>query len=73
MDDLVTYSHNIWARRMNHFFQLLNVHGVNDVRQTQLLTAEPLVPEPSAFDVEMAVGKLKKDTNHQVLIKFQQN
>ena len=27
----------------------------------QNYTAEPLVPEPSAFDVEMAVGKLKKD------------
>jgi hypothetical protein len=58
---------------MNHFFQLLNVHGVNDVRQTELHTAEPLAPEPSDFDVEMAVGKLKKGTNHQVLIKFQQN
>jgi hypothetical protein len=38
----------------------------------QNYTAEPLVPEPSVFDVEMAVGKLKKDTNHQVLIKNQQ-
>jgi len=36
MSDLVTDSHNIWARRMNHFFQLLNVHGVNYVRQTEL-------------------------------------
>ena len=61
MGDLVTDSHNIWARRMNHFFQLLNMHGVNDVRQTELHTAEPLVPEPSVFDVEKAVGKLKKD------------
>jgi len=58
---------------MNHFFQLLNVHGVNDVRKTGLHTAEPLVPEPSVFGVEMAVGKLKKRHNHQVLIKFQQN
>ena len=62
MGDLVTDSHNIWARQMNHFFHLLNVHGVNDVRQTELHTAEPLVPEPSAFDVEMAVGKLKEKT-----------
>jgi len=35
-------------------------------------TAEPLVLEPSAFVVEMATEKLK-DTNHQVLIKSQQN
>jgi hypothetical protein len=29
------------------------------------------VPEPSASEVEMAIGKL--NTNHQVLIKSQQN
>jgi hypothetical protein len=38
----------------------LNVHGVNDVRQTELHTAEPLVAEPSAFEVEMAIEKLKR-------------
>jgi len=37
----------------------LNVHGVNDVRQTEINTTEPLVPEPSAFEVEMAIKKLK--------------
>jgi len=52
--------------------QLLNVHGVNDVRQTEMHTAEPLVPEPSASEVELAIQKLKI-TNHQVLIKSQQN
>jgi len=35
------------------------VHGVNDVRQTEH-KAEPLVPEPSALEVEMAVEKLKR-------------
>jgi len=35
----------------------LNVHGVNDVRQTEIIIAEPLVPELSAF--ELAIGKLK--------------
>jgi hypothetical protein len=39
--------------------QLLNIHGVNDVRQIEVHTAEPLVREPSAFEVEMAIGKLK--------------
>jgi hypothetical protein len=44
----------------NHFSQLLNVHVVNDVRQTEVRTADPLVSEPSAFEFEMAVGKLKR-------------
>ena len=56
--DLVTACHSILARWRNRFFQLLNVHGVNDVRQTEIHTAEPLVPEPSAFEVEMAVEEL---------------
>jgi len=37
----------------------LNVHGVNDVRQTEIHTTEPLVPEPRASDFELAVEKLK--------------
>jgi hypothetical protein len=36
----------------------LIVHGVNDVRQTEIHTTEPLVPEPSAFEVEMVIEKL---------------
>jgi len=40
--------------------QLFNVHGVNDVRQTEICTVEPLVPEQSAFEVEMAIEKLKR-------------
>jgi len=35
------------------------VHGVIDVRQTKIHTAEPPVPEPSAFEVELAIAKLK--------------
>jgi hypothetical protein len=31
--DLVAVSHSILARWRNHFSQLLNVHGVNDIRQ----------------------------------------
>jgi len=40
--------------------QLLNVHGVNDVRQTEIQSAGPLVPEPSALEVETAIEKLKR-------------
>ena len=50
MGDMVADSHSILARWRKHFSQLLNIHGVNDVRQTRLHTAEPLVPEPSAFE-----------------------
>ena len=35
------------------------VHGVNDVKQTEIHTAEPLVPKPSAFEVELAIEKIK--------------
>jgi len=40
----------------------LNVHGVNDVRHTGMHTAESLVTEPSAFEVELAIEKL---TSHK--------
>jgi hypothetical protein len=42
--DLITDSNSILARWSNHFTQLFNVHGVSDVRQTEIFTAEPLVP-----------------------------
>jgi len=35
------------------------VHGVNDVRKTEIHTAEPLVPQPSVSDVELVIEKLK--------------
>jgi hypothetical protein len=47
---------------------MLNVHGVHKVRQKDIQTAEPLVPESSLVDVEIATVKLKSykspDTNH---------
>ena len=48
------------ARWRNHFSQLLNVHGVNDVRQIAIYTAGPLVPESSSFEFEMTIEKLKR-------------
>jgi hypothetical protein len=38
---------------------MLNVHGVHGVRQMEIHTAEPLVPEPSLVEVEIAIGKFK--------------
>jgi hypothetical protein len=47
---------NTWKNFFNH---VLNAHGVHDVRQMDIHTAEPLVPEPSLVEVEIATGKLK--------------
>jgi hypothetical protein len=56
---LVTDCHSILAVWRNHCSQLLNVHVVSDVRQTEIHTAEPLLPELSVFEVENAIDKLK--------------
>jgi len=57
--DLVADSHSIMARWKNYFSQILNIQGVSEVRQAEIHTAEPLVPEPSALEVELAIEKLK--------------
>ena len=58
-------SHSLLDRWLNHFSQLLNIHGVNDIRQTELHAAEPKVPEPSAFGVELVIEK-PEVTSHQL-------
>ena len=35
------------------------MHGVKDVGQVEIHTAESLVPEPSSFEVELVIDKLK--------------
>ena len=52
-------SHSIMARWRNYFSQLFYVHGVKDVVQAEIHTAEPLVLEPSVSEVELAIDKLK--------------
>ena len=37
----------------------MNVNEVNIVRETEIHTAEPLIPEPSASEFELAIEKLK--------------
>jgi len=55
---------------MEKYCQLQNVHGVNDVRQTEMLTVQPL------YYLNLVLSKLKlllrrsKVITHQVLIKF---
>jgi len=50
----------------------LNLRGVIDVKQREVLTDEPSVPEPIYFDVENCVDKVK-GISYQVLVKFRQN
>jgi hypothetical protein len=47
--DLFLDFHSIVGRWRNYFFHLLNVHGVNDVRQTKIHSAELIVSEPSTW------------------------
>jgi hypothetical protein len=59
-NDLLADAHNILYRQKNYFCQILNVHGIDDIRQTERHTAEPLIPEFSPFEVEIAIKKLKR-------------
>ena len=57
---MVSDCRSIVATWRNDFSQLFNVHAVSNVRQTEIHTAEALAPEPRAFEVEMAIDKLKR-------------
>jgi hypothetical protein len=59
-EDLLADSHNILNRWKNYFSQLLNVHRVRDVRQIEIHTAKPLVPDPGTFEDEIAIEILKR-------------
>ena len=48
------------------FLPSIEVHVVNDVKQTEIHTAEPVVPEPSASDFELAIEKLKSHKSQSV-------
>jgi hypothetical protein len=58
--DLLANPHKILNRWKNYFCQLLNVHRAGGVKQTEIHTAEVFVPEPSASEDEVAIGKLKR-------------
>jgi len=60
---LVADSHIILVTWRNHFSQLLNVHGINDVRQTEINSAESIVPESNASEVKMVTEKLQRHTS----------
>jgi hypothetical protein len=60
--DLLAGSHCILNRSKYFFYQLLNVHGVNDVWQTEVHT-----DKPKLFEIKITIEKLKS-VNHEVLI-----
>jgi hypothetical protein len=53
-------SQHILTRWKNYFCQLLNVLGPGSIRQTEIHTAKPFVPEPSAAEFEVAIRKMKR-------------
>jgi len=57
--DLFTDCHSILAKVEKLFLSAIELYGFNDVRQTQIHAAEPLVLEPSAFEFQMATENLK--------------
>jgi hypothetical protein len=59
----VTYNadpHKIVNRWKNYFCQLLNICRVGGVRQTEMHTAKLLVPQSTASEFEVAIGKFKR-------------
>jgi hypothetical protein len=58
--DLHADPHKILNRWKNYFCELLNVHGAGGVGRTEMHTAEPFVPRPSASEFEVAIGKLER-------------
>jgi hypothetical protein len=45
---------------MNYFCQLFVVQRVGGIRQTEIQTEEPFVPEIHISEVEVAIGKLER-------------
>jgi hypothetical protein len=43
----------------NFLNKVLNVHGVHDIGQMDIHTAEPLVPEPSLVERKIDIAELK--------------
>jgi len=53
------FPNSILVRWRKYFSQLLNKHAVKAVRQTEIHTAETKLPQPGAFEVDLATENLK--------------
>jgi hypothetical protein len=58
--NLLAEAQTMLTRWKNYFCQLLNVQGAGGIRQSEIHTAEPFVPEPSAAEVEISIRKMKR-------------
>jgi hypothetical protein len=58
--DLLADPHNVLNLWKIYFYMLFNVYRVSDIRQNEILPAELLVSDPSPFEVEIAIAKLKR-------------
>jgi hypothetical protein len=58
--DLLADPQKILTRWKNYFCQILNVQGPGGIRENEIHTAEPFVPEPSAAEFEVAIRKMKR-------------
>jgi hypothetical protein len=57
--NLIANPQNVLNTWKDFFNQVLNVHGVHDVWQMDIHTAEPLVPGPGIVEVEISIRSLK--------------
>jgi hypothetical protein len=55
MGDLVADSYRVLDGCREHLLKFFIVYGANDVRHIEIHTAEPLVPEPSAYETEIGI------------------
>jgi hypothetical protein len=58
--DLPADFHNI-LNSWKNYSELLKVHEFSGVRQIEIYTAEPLLPDRSPFEVEFDIAKLRRD------------
>jgi hypothetical protein len=58
--DLLADPQKNLTRWKNYFCQLLNVQGPRGVKQTEVHTAEPFVPQHNVAEAEIPFRKLKK-------------
>jgi hypothetical protein len=58
--NLLADPHSVLDKWKNFFKQVLNVHGVDSIRQMDIHMAEPLESELSLVKVETATEKLKR-------------
>jgi hypothetical protein len=58
--NILADSHSILSRWKNYVSDLLNVFNAGDLRQTDVRTAEPLLPGSTCLEVETDIAKLLK-------------